>query len=167
VFANRAYFMPEKQPAELGVDHIRESDQAVYRCRVDFKVAQTRNSKVNLTVIVPPQKIVITNESGAELTSVVGPFSEGASFTLRCDVFGAKPLPTVTWFRNDVMVSNVSIALPSGGTTHVRSELRITGLGRRDVHSELTCQALNNPKTAPLASTLHVDMNCKYCHVEL
>ncbi|KAH0810739.1 hypothetical protein GEV33_012052 [Tenebrio molitor] len=125
---------------------------------------------------VPPQKIVITNESGAELTSVVGPFSEGASFTLRCDVFGeavrmnelleadpegkkAKPLPTVTWFRNDVMVSNVSIALPSGGTTHVRSELRITGLGRRDVHSELTCQALNNPKTAPLASTLHVDMN--------
>nr|XP_015837001.1 PREDICTED: nephrin isoform X2 [Tribolium castaneum] len=122
VFANRAYFMPEKQPAELGVDHIRETDQGVYRCRVDFKVAQTRNSKVNLTVI-------------------------------------AKPLPSVTWFRNDVVVSNVSVALPRAGTTHVRSELRITGLGRRDVHSELTCQASNNPKTPPLASTLHVDMN--------
>lgn len=51
VFANRAYFMPEKQPAELGVDHIRESDQGIYRCRVDFKIAQTRNSKINLTVI--------------------------------------------------------------------------------------------------------------------
>ncbi|KAK9875498.1 hypothetical protein WA026_007891 [Henosepilachna vigintioctopunctata] len=51
VFANRAYFMPDKRPAELGIDHIRESDQAVYRCRVDFKIAQTRNAKVNLTVI--------------------------------------------------------------------------------------------------------------------
>ena len=81
----------------------------------------------------------------------------------KCFIFAlpAKPLPTVTWFRNDVVVSNVSVALPSAGTTHVRSELRITGLGRRDVHSELTCQATNNPKTAPLASTLHVDMNCK------
>lgn len=51
VFSNRAYFMPEKQPAELGIDHIREADQAVYRCRVDFRIGPSRNSKVNLTVI--------------------------------------------------------------------------------------------------------------------
>ncbi|XP_044744412.1 nephrin-like isoform X1 [Coccinella septempunctata] len=159
VFANRAYFMPEKQPAELGVDHIRESDQAIYRCRVDFKIAQTRNSRVNLTVIVPPQKMVITNESGTSLTSVVGPFPEGSSFTLRCDVYGAKPPPIVTWSRNEVVVSNQSFVMPSGGSAYVRSELRITGLGRRDVHSELTCRASNNNKTPPLAATLHVDMN--------
>lgn len=73
----------------------------------------------------------------------------------------AKPLPVVTWYRNEIAVSNLSVSVPSGGPSHVRAELRVNKLTRRDLHSELTCHARNNPKTPPLAATLHVDMNCK------
>ena len=51
VFHNRAYFDAESSPASLVIDRISVNDAAIYRCRVDFKYAQTRNAKVNLTII--------------------------------------------------------------------------------------------------------------------
>lgn len=68
VFANRAYFLFEKQPGELAVQNAKENDSGIYRCRVDFKVAQTRNSKVNLTVIrkyIHLQLLIKTLSAGA------------------------------------------------------------------------------------------------------
>lgn len=51
VLNNRAHCEFDSHSANLVIDHVVESDAAMYRCRVDFKYAQTRNSKVNLTII--------------------------------------------------------------------------------------------------------------------
>ncbi|XP_047356608.1 nephrin-like isoform X2 [Vespa velutina] len=164
VFSSRAYFMPDKKPAELGVDHIREEDAGIYRCRVDFQIGQTRNSKVNLTVIVPPHRIVIVDERGIARDKTAGPYADGDSLRLYCDVYGGKPPPTVTWYRNNNFMNNKTMNVRSGVT---RSEIVIKNLGRDDVLSELTCNATNNNRSLPLSSTIRLDMNFSPLEVKI
>ena len=38
-------------PATLVVDDIRSDEAGMYRCRVDFKSAPTRNTLVNVTLL--------------------------------------------------------------------------------------------------------------------
>lgn len=47
----RASFRADRHPAALVVANVRAKDEALYRCRVDFRLAQTRNAHVNLTVV--------------------------------------------------------------------------------------------------------------------
>ena len=51
LFGTRAYFRTVSEPAQLVIDDIRRHDEGVYRCRVDFRNAQTRSVRYNLTVI--------------------------------------------------------------------------------------------------------------------
>lgn len=39
---------------------------------------------------VPPNKMVITDDKGNVKQAIVGPYIEGESFTLKCEVFGGK-----------------------------------------------------------------------------
>lgn len=70
-----------------------------------------------------------------------------------------KPTPTVSWYRDDKLISNRTVTVRNGVA---RNELVIKNLGRNDVRSTLTCNATNNNRSIPLSSTVYVDMNCKY-----
>jgi hypothetical protein len=84
-------------------------------------------------------------------------------------LFTGVPVPKVRWLRNDIAVPSAAprravnpgrkAVVATSGV--VSAELMIERLGRGDLHSELTCQAINNNRTTPLAATVHVDMNCE------
>ncbi|KAL0127826.1 hypothetical protein PUN28_003219 [Cardiocondyla obscurior] len=156
--------MLDKQPAQLGVENTREEDAGIYRCRVDFQIGQTRNSKVNLTVIVPPRKITIVDENKEERRASVGPYMEGDSLRLFCDVRGGKPAPMVSWYRNDRFITNRTTT-PNGGVT--RSEIIVQNLSRDDVHSILMCNATNNNRSIPLSASVRVEMNFSPLEVKI
>ncbi|XP_058463277.1 hemicentin-1 isoform X2 [Malaya genurostris] len=165
VFGNRAYFLFDKQPGELAVQNARETDAGVYRCRVDFIVAQTRNSIVNLTIIVPPERVVIRDQLGAERTTVAGPYSEGDIVKLRCDVYGGRPTPTVSWYRDGVPLLAETKYMTLG--KHLRSEIVLGPLTRQDLHSKLVCKANNHVRASPAEQSVQIDMNFAPLNIRL
>ncbi|XP_058813514.1 neural cell adhesion molecule 1 isoform X2 [Topomyia yanbarensis] len=165
VFGNRAYFLFEKQPGELAVQNARDTDGGVYRCRVDFIVAQTRNSIVNLTIIVPPERVVIRDQVGAERTTVAGPYSEGDIIKLRCDVYGGRPTPAVSWYRDGVPLVAETKYMALG--KHLRSEIALGPLTRQDLHSKLVCKANNHVRASPVEQSVQIDMNFAPLNIRL
>ena len=114
MFGGRAFYTASHSPGRLVLDQVQPGDQATYTCRVDFKLAPTTISLVNLTVqsecaitivtivtitiiiiTAPPGKPVIYSPSGSEVRLKLGPYTLGEELRVRCLVVGGSPRPQV------------------------------------------------------------------------
>ncbi|XP_043581666.1 hemicentin-1-like isoform X3 [Bombus pyrosoma] len=157
VFDERATMRTNVDPAKLEIDPLEATDAGVYRCRVDYKNSPTRNQKVNLTVIVPPNKPVIYTGPGKNLAKVLQPFNEGSELSLSCEVIGGSPPPKVTWHFEEE--TDDTYTLEHGDTTI--NHLDITNVTRKFLRARLICRASNTHLVAPLTSEIILDINLK------
>ncbi|KAF2363111.1 CD80-like immunoglobulin C2-set [Trinorchestia longiramus] len=161
---SRAKFELNLDPPGLVIDPVLPADENLYRCRVDFKSTPTRNSRVRLTVIEPPERVLILNEQGLEASGVIGPYAVGERVRLRCEVLGGRPRPTVSWWHEDTLLDSTS---EQQGTDVTSNVLLLPPLKRSDLYKILTCQGSNNNLTIPEASTVTIDVIFPPYNVEL
>ncbi|CAO1408851.1 unnamed protein product [Diamesa tonsa] len=143
ILENRAIFRTIRAPAELVIKPVKEKDAGNFRCRVDFKLSPTRNSNVNLQVVVPPSVPVIYNARMEPIESRAGPYEESGELSLECVVMGGSPAPIVKWFQNGVELSTeiMDFQYPS----RLTNKLVVKNLSRIHQHAVYTCQASNFP----------------------
>nr|XP_053643308.1 hemicentin-1-like [Cherax quadricarinatus] len=151
---HRATFRPTT--ASLTLQRVEAADQGTYRCRVDFRINPTLTFTTNLSVVVPPSRVAIYTELGVEARSIVGPFTQGDTLRLTCRATGGSPPPSLTWWEGPLLLDMT----PEVETLNqVTNTLVLPKMTRRDLHRTLTCQASNSNLTAPLTTTVTLDMN--------
>ncbi|CAH0774685.1 unnamed protein product [Bemisia tabaci] len=154
VFGKGAFFRSSSSPAQLVIEKVLLAHEDVYRCRVDFLNSPTRNSKVNFTVVVPPEKIAIYDESTDEEARPREARGEGTSPVFRCQVSGGRPPPRVTWLLDSGLLDETSDTI-GDRTINV---VHVPPLTRLNVNSRLSCQASNTHHIAPVTKTIQLDV---------
>lgn len=143
--------------SHLIIDPVILQDKGVYRCRVDFKEAPTKNTKIRMNLNVPPSKPSILSESEKTLDKVSEPVKEGSTILLICVSTGARPLPRLSWLRGHQVIDDVMEEMNTDSRT-VKNILRLGPLRRSDHGEKITCQASNTNMTAPVSTGISINM---------
>lgn len=147
--------------ARLQIRNIKPSDGGVYRCRVDYFNSPTRNYRVNLTLVVPPEEPRIFDAQGKEITTVAGPFREGHELFLSCQVSGGRPPPRVTWWHDGVEISGTSHPSAVEGAAAMVNQLFIGTVTRELYGAKFVCRAAGSKLVPPVSREVAIQVHLK------
>ncbi|XP_038106447.1 hemicentin-2 isoform X3 [Culex quinquefasciatus] len=147
--------------ARLQIRNIKPSDGGVYRCRVDYFNSPTRNYRVNLTLVVPPEEPRIFDAQGKEISSVAGPFREGHELFLSCQVSGGRPAPRVTWWHDGVEISGTSHPSAVEGAAAMVNQLFMGTVSRDLYGAKFVCRAAGSKLVPPVSKEVAIQVHLK------
>ncbi|KAK7572115.1 hypothetical protein V9T40_014587 [Parthenolecanium corni] len=112
---------------------------------------------------MPPNQLIVYDISGREVTSIVGPLTEGSDLVLTCEVRGGKPLPTVSWFVNEKLVDG---RIEMNDKVMI-NRIEFSGVRRTDLNSTFKCQASNTNLVLPTQKTVRLELILRPLAVKL
>ncbi|XP_049877928.1 hemicentin-2-like isoform X2 [Pectinophora gossypiella] len=143
-----------QQPTVLTIHHLRADDQALFHCRVDFALSQTRNLGVNLTVVELPFEPFFMDELHNKVDKKIGPYHEGDTLVLTCLVIGGRPPPRISWYSGETLVDASDC---DSETPDIRENELYLPLTRENA-AALSCRASNTRLAPPVIATLEVEL---------
>lgn len=150
----RSEFEPHPSRSVLIIKKTHLEDSGRYKCRVDYFFEQTTFQLIDLVVILPPQKPKIYLDNGLSVMNRLV-VKENQSLSLTCESVGGSPLPELTWWKDHQKLDNSFEQLQN----KVVNTLYLENLGRKDLNSQLICQALNNNISNIVSTAVHLDMS--------
>ncbi|XP_026781509.3 kin of IRRE-like protein 1b isoform X1 [Pangasianodon hypophthalmus] len=134
----------------LEISSAELSDDSLYECQATEAALRSRRAK--LTVLIPPDDPVIEGAPEILLTA-------GISYNLTCVSRGAKPLSTIEWYKDGVIVEGAHTStevLPDRKRVTTRSFLPIQPVDTDTGHN-FTCVSSN--LAVPLGKRASVTLN--------
>ncbi|KAK3891798.1 hypothetical protein Pcinc_004338 [Petrolisthes cinctipes] len=107
---------------------------------------------------------MVYTDLGVEAGSIIGPLIAGNTLHLICRATGGSPPPTVTWLDG---TSHLDMISEVETQVLVANILVMPSLKRQDLFRSLTCHATNSNLTAPLSTTVTIDINFPPLWVQL
>ncbi|XP_023241347.1 hemicentin-2-like [Centruroides sculpturatus] len=163
-YQKRSHYNSSVSPSILRIEYLRKEDEGQYKCRVEYRRARTETQDVLLKITVPPREAIIMDEFGQHLHGIIGPYNEGYPLSLICEGEGGDPPPKVTWWKDSILIDDTYTLTPQHFT---RNELHFSTIRRSDLMTVLTCQATNSNFTAPVTSSVTLDLNLRPLDVRI
>ncbi|KAJ2953176.1 hypothetical protein O0L34_g749 [Tuta absoluta] len=143
-----------QQPTAITISSLKEDDQALFHCRVDFALSPTRNLPVNLTVVVLPGEPFFMDELHNPVEKSIGPYHEGDTLVLNCFVIGGRPPPRISWYSGETLVDASDGDSEVPGMRENELYLPLT----RDNAAALSCRASNTKLAPPVVASLKIEL---------
>ncbi|XP_075729488.1 uncharacterized protein LOC119184101 isoform X2 [Rhipicephalus microplus] len=161
-WSGRAFFSLLSDPPALRLNRLERTDSGSYVCNVTYRdnvtsaVMVVTESRTDLFVAAQACPPSIKDIRGATLKETAGPYAEGDTARLTCEIETCDHDVVLTWYHNGTQMrsSRGTVATSDGGWKNL---VTLGPFTRRDLHSNVTCQATSNV-SLPGATTVLLDL---------